>query len=366
MSMTFADDLPNAINTQPGPYDDWIAQHFPKLLSRYHDDVVVEMDRLVELAGLQVPQSSTAREFLGYLVAEYGASPDPESSYMAQVAAQAMVRLSYDKFLREDIYPGIRIALATPSLPGELRLVVLDALEAFAHDREFREDNRKDLAEIVFKALRTEFERWQVRRDQRYQMRLLFLIKMIGGADAVPWLDAISDAGDSEEIRGLARQTSRYVLQSLERVWSETREDQVSLPQNRARRLEEAGTLGLNEGEMVQCIFSQMKGVLIESEEDPRVFWLEHYMRDQSARIRLAAAFALAMSAVVETMYPAASLAIDLLSNFAVNCDTPGDINDAFLALKRLSERSPAVRAAIEMAQQKASEEFVRRSGEGV
>lgn len=346
----------------------WLSRDFPKLLlldkMPVHRDVVMELDRLIELAGLQLPESNIAREALGYFVTTYGGAQDGEKAYLAAVAAQALIRLSYDRDLREQMFPLIESALCeSVALAADLRLMLLDALDAFAQDRHWRDDHVKELGDVVFRALRTEFQRRSGERDERYQTRLLFLLRTLGGPDAVPFLDAIEDAHENPEIRELAKQTSRYVMYSLERIWNATREDQVSMPPNRARRLLEAPDLGLNTSEMVQAIFQEMRGLPVVSSDDPRAAALAEYMHSESVpRIQLAAAFALAMSLQVEEPFVEALTAIDVLTNFAVNCDSPSDINDAMIAIKRVSERAPCMVPAITSSKQRASEEFIRRS----
>src|SRR5262245_47001654 len=116
------------------PYQDWIEEYFPLLDAQDHDDVVREMDSLVACAASDSEESKTARELLGHLViTRVSAEVGQEDHYISRVAARALLRLSYDENLRDSVYPSVRTILAyCPLLPIDVRLVMLDCLEAFA------------------------------------------------------------------------------------------------------------------------------------------------------------------------------------------------------------------------------------------
>lgn len=362
--MEETDDLENF---DPGPQEPaiaWAREYFPDLFVVTHAKVVLAMDKILELAVGYEPDSHMARQFIGHVAPNYICSENAEAKYLATMASQALVRVSSDKSIRQDVFPSIASGLVTPNIPGDTSLIFLDAFESFVHDSEWRDDNRGLVGELLLRAITTEFSRLRGERDERYQMRLLFLMRLSGGHDAAPLLDAIADAHDNDEIRQLAKQTSRYVVDALERVWNDTREDQVSMAENRGRRLDEASGMNFNEAEIVQCIFSQMKGLPVDGASDPRVPGLAKWMTDAAPKVRLAAAFAMAMSCSVSEMFDDLETSIQILSRFAVSCDKPTDVNDALLAMNRLADQSPVAESSIAMAKEHASREFVFRNSE--
>ncbi len=350
---------------EPEYYFHWIQEHFPLLQSGEHQDIVREMDRLVAVASSHQDESPTARDLLGhFVVTRSGAPPGWASHYASRVAGFALLRISYDTDLRDFVFPSVRLALAhCPMLPPDMRLIMLDAFEAFVHDKYWRDTNRHEAGSTLLKALQCEFDRMPIERDERFQVRLLFLMKLVGENDAQPLLDAIADAHQSEEIRSLAKRTARYLLLSLEHVWINTPEDQVSSLVNRAKRLEEAPTLDLNEGEFIQAIFNQMKGAKIVDSTDPRLPWLQKYMDENpESRVALASAFVVALCTSSETSFREIVTAARILAEFAMVCDTPADIGDALLGLRKLRVLSPEIAVVLDEAKQKASEKFVQRS----
>jgi hypothetical protein len=349
---------------KPEIYADWVGEHFPLLASDRHTDVVREMERLVELACSTAEESLTARELLGYMIVSRGGAPEgTEQHYVAHVAARTLMRLSYDSELRESVFSSVCLALTSClMLPPDMRLIMLDAFEAFAHDKHWRDDHLKEMADVLLKSLRTEFERLVSDRDERYQLRLLFLMKLAGSAEAEPLFDAIADYHDSAEVQALAKKVSRHVLDSMEYMWANTPEDQVSSEENRAARMCEAPDLKLSEGESVQVLFSQMKGASILIEADPRLVPLETLMRSGTERMRLAAAFALGLCLKTEEAFAVARLAIKILAGFAVNCERPSDLNDSLFALKKVRGLSAGISQEVDRAKQAASEDFINRS----
>jgi hypothetical protein len=153
-------------------------------------------------------------------------------------------------------------------------------------------DEPQRRAKSLQAALQRELERLPADRSVEYLLRLIDAIRNCpGGSDTTPLLGALAAAHEDESVRALSDEAARYFRSSAKRLWLETAEDQVSTASERAARLTKASEWLTDEGDLIQAIFNQLKGLPL-AEDDQRMPALQHFLSpSQSLSLRVAVAF---------------------------------------------------------------------------
>lgn len=319
-----------------------------------------QFDKLIDTTYQNDNPGENARQALIYILKNSGLPFPAEDRDAAMVLASGTIAELCKRGMpgRFQFFEPVSFVLGNfIGLAPQCRLDLLSALREFiVPDEDGASLSRMKLAEALMKALELELARFSFDQNLEFENRLIDTLVVLNHPGIEPVLEAMSVAHPNHSMRDRACKILMELRDCVLPLWDSTVADQVADPEKQAERLSTVPAEDADEDYSVGIIFECAKSSM-HAYNDARILVLVSLLSNQSQKVQLAAAIALAYGPPASSGW---KQAIEKLSDLALNSYKAGYAHDAIAVLQSIKQKNPEQSKQIDESMAKANLSYLQ------